>query len=737
MLILILLASLAIFLVSVSQGRWTWKRAVAAAVLVSVNAVVLTWLATISEHQWGASSPWSSPLRALILLELAAIGAVQCGVGLRRIMGYGLPATAMALVGVLTHDESLLGARIALVVFLVAMAVPFAVLAAPAEPIAKREILALALWFATIVSFASLGWRVFRYWLVGPMKLINTPDPLAFVPAEAFYLVPGMFLIGFLGVALAFCLLHAWSPRWITFPLVAFSFSLLAVMELTGVMLDWLPDPLRTVYLLAMTFGLELWVRRRPALVARSQLAFATPVLLCAVLAFGGWERDPIGPDERPPAGRPNVLVIVMDTARRASISVYHSDRPTTPELERWSRYGTVFTNAVVTSSWTLPSHASMFTGRWCHEHGATFLVPLNRRFPTLAESLEQRGYRTVGFVANSVSAGRHTGLGRGFQLYHDSPPPLTQVRAGSIFLTLLFGETDLRNPNAEEISDDFLDWMARRDDDRQFFAFLNYYDPHTPYRVEDKRFDVFTDWPEEEREHVRRQWLEGDPYTFFPTDERELQFAIDTYDASIRYMDWHIGRVLDRLHEDGILENTLVVITNDHGEHFGERGLFLHGTSLYRPLIDAPLIVLFPKHIAAPARADAVVGLQDLPATVFDVLGLPNSACFPGRSWRKSWEDAGPDGATSARVVLSQLGQAFNLAGQRNSQGVVYSLVADGLHYISYVGGHEELFDWHADPEEVNDLAPTPDGEFLLRPLRERLARMLAASASQAAVAY
>lgn len=728
MMIVIVFASIAILLVSLARDGWPTSRIAATIAMVSINALLVGTFVHWANKLYGLESMLAQTVSLIVALELALLGARACGVAARNIAGYGLPTAAFGIFFLAVQNgESLLPLRLSLVLFLLAMAVPFAILTGSLDLIAKRQILRLALWFATTVSFLSLAWRVVRLWLVGPMKLVNSADALAYVPSEAFLFVPILCFTAFLFVGAVFCCLQWFWPRLITFSFVAFTFSLMAMVEFINLLFGWLPEVLQFLYLLAMTFGLEQWVRRSSKLISRTQLAFAAPLTIAATLVFLGFGSPHV--EEIPNVGRPgnrqNVLLIVMDTARRKSIGAYGYDRATTPCLDHYAAMGTIFTNAITNSSWTLPSHASLFTGRWCHEHNASFLTPLDRKYPTIAEALSDAGYETVGFVANQGNCGRHTGLARGFRRYQDSPSVWSLSRSSSLLCQLLFGISPFVSRTAEEISNEFLDWLDHRRDSGPYFAFLNYLDPHFPYRIPDEQFDNFTHMPKEKREQQRQSWAAGPPNSFSPRSPLELEFAVDTYDGAIRYMDAHIGRVLERLEATGELANTLVVITNDHGEHFGEHGLFQHGTSLYRPLIDAPLIVLSPR-IPLAGRVDAVVGLQDLPATILAALELPNLQGFPGQSWTNAWSMKEAPTLPKDRPVLSQLGMSVNVAGQRNSDGVVYSIVDGDLHYIASYGGMEELFDWSNDPAEVTNLALTPEGQALLPSLRTRLKGML-----------
>ncbi len=185
-----------------------------------------------------------------------------------------------------------------------------------------------------------------------------------------------------------------------------------------------------------------------------------------------------------------NVLLIVLDTVRAQSLSLNGYERETSPQLERLARRGLSFENAISTSPWTLPGHASMFTGRYPHEVSADWSVPLDATFPTLAEVLASNGYATAGFVANVGYCSYEHGLNRGFAYYSDYQFSLGQfilssslgrTVASSDRLRRISGYHELLNRRtAENINNDFLHWLSTRG--RQpFFAFLNYYDAHEP----------------------------------------------------------------------------------------------------------------------------------------------------------------------------------------------------------------------------------------------------------------
>src|SRR5262249_31529412 len=132
------------------------------------------------------------------------------------------------------------------------------------------------------------------------------------------------------------------------------------------------------------------------------------------------WKQMRAGAQRLPPPGSANVLLIVLDTVAAGHLSLYGYDRPTSTTLEELAQLGIRFDFAMAPSSWTLPSHATMFTGRWHHELSVGWLAPLDETRPTLAEFLGARGYATAGFIANSRYCGSDSGLGRGFTFYED-----------------------------------------------------------------------------------------------------------------------------------------------------------------------------------------------------------------------------------------------------------------------------------------------------------------------------
>lgn len=447
----------------------------------------------------------------------------------------------------------------------------------------------------------------------------------------------------------------------------------------------------------------------------RRRLSRTAWSLAALTLVFWGWQSFSRGLHERrtiaalpaAPAGAPNVLFLILDTVRASSLGLYGAQRATTPKLDELAKSGTVFDWAFSTAPWTLPSHASMFTGRYSSQHTGDWTSPLDARFPTIAEVFSGYGYATAGFTANLVATPRGFGLDRGFSRYEDHRRSLGQIVlstslgqaeslrqmwealvgqrwiGGAVRALARFNfEPRYSYPDndpkvAPEVAASFLRW--RRDvGDRPYFAFLNFFDAHGPYDSP-ARYD-----------------------TIFGRSDRVL----DKYERAIRYLDDELAILFDSLRAEGSLDRTIVILTSDHGEQFGEHGLGWHSNSLYEQLVHVPLFIRYPAKVPAGARVARQVSLRDLSATMMDLAGLPDRRGIAGASLATTWMASG--GETSE--VLAELSRAINSdAKNPNSRGDMLAVADDSLHYIRNGDGTFELYAYRRDPREEHDLAKGP----------------------------
>jgi arylsulfatase A-like enzyme len=288
----------------------------------------------------------------------------------------------------------------------------------------------------------------------------------------------------------------------------------------------------------------------------------------------------------------------------------------------------------------------------------------------------------------------------------------------------------------ATDINREFLDWLnwqqSRR---RPFFAFLNYNDAHTPYEVTDNSTRGFGIRPASWRDRlVLHQWNSIDkvkqPY-------RDVQMANDLYDDAIAYLDRCLGELLATLEQRGVLENSLVIVTSDHGEHLGDHLLFFHGCSLYRQLMEVPLVIISPNRVPGERLVDEPVSLRDLAATVLDLAGDSRSITFPGRSLARFWDKQSGPAKMSFEPLLMEAEPPPILTNQGRepvAKGPMRSLVAGGMHYIRSGDGGEELFALQLDPEELTNVATYPDAQQSLEGFRTALRSMLRSHPRQTA---
>jgi arylsulfatase A-like enzyme len=501
----------------------------------------------------------------------------------------------------------------------------------------------------------------------------------------------------------------------------------------------------------------------------RRLVGVSYPLIVCLVpiLAASVWGVDHFKAWREearplPPPGSPNVLLIVLDTVGAEHLSLHGYSRPTSPTIDELAARGIRFDRVQATSSWTLPSHASMFTGRWPHELSAGWFTPLDGTYPTLAEFLASRGYATAGFIANNWYCGSDSGLNRGFAAYQDYIfPRLTVFKTAVLVDRPLDGlqaiegfledylDIDLMGPAVEHlwrlfktnrkeamvVNRELLDWMSRRrQPERPFFAFLNYFDAHYPYEVPATGLHRFGVKPRNKREtNVIRDWLrllQARPSPF------QIRFGIDAYDDCVANLDEQLGRLIDELDRRSILDRTWVIITADHGESFGEQpGVFWHGTSLYETQLHVPLVIIPPAGGPSPRVVTETASLRDLPATIIDALGSASGSPFPGNSMARFWNGsatASANGAASEQALseVVPLGE-FGPDPSRwlyKPRWPMAALTEGAWTYIRREGEvREELFRVRQDAQERHNLANDPAMRSTLERMRQALGRLTA----------
>lgn len=470
--------------------------------------------------------------------------------------------------------------------------------------------------------------------------------------------------------------------------------------------------------------GLGRWVDRGlPALAVAMACLVAASFLRDAREA--AWRRA--GPVPPPPAAR-NVLLVVLDTVRADRLSLHGYDRDTTPNLKRLAGESTVFAQARAGASWTLPSHATMFTGRWPGELGVERRGWLDDVAPTLAERLRDAGVDTAGFVANPFFCGRESGLGRGFQVYADYP-----ITPGEVFRSSALGwllarswlrlgaamaardtsgsmrdvDLDFSRKDAATVGREFLGWLDRRGG-RPFFAFLNLFDAHDPYIPPAGFPSCFADGSPPDTPHLLRDWQRVDKAGLTPRDARH---ARDAYDDCLVALDAQLGALVEALRSRGVLDRTVLIVTADHGEQFGEHGSFGHGLGLYDEEVRVPLLIRAPGVAPAGRVVAEDVGLRDVAATALD-LSAASAPPLPGRSLARLWDDAPVAASPAFSELRGRVDERYarpDLDGADDLPGSWKSVVVDGWSYIRRGDGGESLYELASDPGQRADRRDDP----------------------------
>lgn len=577
-----------------------------------------------------------------------------------------------------------------------------------------RALLTYGLWFALCASFGELGMRVVQHNLLGLSSSIGDQYvwmiPVAVI---SLFLIVTLLLIG-LGRAIP--ALRRPTPV----------FTVFTFLVLFGPMLT--VGRLHPAAILILCLGISAAVSRAAAyrpnlvwtIVRRTLPALCVLIILVPTTVLGtrAW-RERSQTASLPPVdgGAPNVLFIILDTVRAKSLEAFGYSQQTTPNLTRLASEGAKFLDAWSTSPWTLPSHGSLFTGQYEHMLSTTLLSPLDDTWPVLAEHFRDRGYRTAGFAANLPYTTRESGLARGFthyEAYPLSPGMIVNSSLGTRQIVLavrrILGYNEkLVRKRAPELTDSFLDW-ARRQDGHPWFVFMNYFDAHAPYLPPDSLSGRFgperTGWAMKDLSE-REDWS--------PAELREEQAE---YEGALAFLDGELGRLFRELDAMGFRDNTLIVVSSDHGEQFGEHGLTDHGNSMYSVLLHVPLIIRFPGRIPAGAVVERTVSMRDAAATIVDLSGqLP--APFPGVSLAPLIQGV----PVETSPVLSEVREGIRVPPWLPlSRGPMATVAADGYQYIRNGDGVEELYYLPTDPDALNDIADEPGSEPVLLRLRARM---------------
>jgi arylsulfatase A-like enzyme len=324
----------------------------------------------------------------------------------------------------------------------------------------------------------------------------------------------------------------------------------------------------------------------------------------------------------------PNVLLISMDTTRADHLSTYGYHLNTSPNIDKLASSSVVFDNAISVSSWTLPAHASVFTGKYPSNHGAvqTYQM-LDSDETTLAEILREKGYNTAAFISGPYVKAKY-GLGQGFLTYKDRLDFVEYVHIFNNFyirsiivsffqwFNKVFFMVDGER-TSEEVNNDVFKWLDKNKDG-PFFLFVHYFDPHDPYTLGEEFRERFTNETREYKEVEKTYGIER----YGTASKGIVDYMISLYDTEIFYLDNNLGRLFNKLEELELKNNTIIIIFGDHGEEFYDHGGFLHRKTLYEEVINVPLIIYYPQKFEAQRIRDRTSIVNIFP-TLLDMLQI------------------------------------------------------------------------------------------------------------------
>jgi len=382
----------------------------------------------------------------------------------------------------------------------------------------------------------------------------------------------------------------------------------------------------------------------RPGLV----LGVIISILALVLIAFF-WRHSLLTPAKRD--SQLNVLLITLDTTRADHLGCYGYRQAETPNIDWLASQGVRFAQAYAQVPLTFPSHCSIMTGTYPLYHGArnNGTYHLHPDILTLAEAIKSHGFQTAAFVS-SFTVDSRFGLDQGFDLYDDNFKPGQAFKAVNA------------ERRAEEVFQPFSAWLEKRDN-RPFFCWLHFFDPHLPY----------------------------DP----PSPFKE-KFLANPYDGEIAYMDFYVGQVIAKLREKDLLDRILIILAGDHGEGLGEKGEEGHGVFLYEESLQVPLILYAGERLPARKVVKGRVRLIDIMPTILDMLKMPLPAKIQGQSLLTS---------LGQRSLKDRPNYIETYFPRENYGWSELTGVMDGRwKYIQ--APREELYDLHNDPEEKNNWA-------------------------------
>lgn len=423
---------------------------------------------------------------------------------------------------------------------------------------------------------------------------------------------------------------------------------------------------------------------------------------------------------------KPNIILVVMDTVRADNLPMWGYHKKTTPFLDEFSKTAVTYKQAISNSPWTLPSHVSLFSGLHPSEHG---VLTSNQRagndLPLIADALKAKGYQTAGFTSNPWASSLYS-LDRGFDVFIDVYKKLRKDKENVLEKNLRCVERlfCMHDGGAELTNNYVKQWLnSTNSNNKPFFIFINYMDAHSPYLPKKPLPQNLS--PKSVSKVIKSWKLVNNMGKIcvgsMKVSKEELKSCIDLYDDAIRYLDFKISQLVEFLKNKSMFNNTMIIITSDHGENFGEHKsphtgpLMLHYFCLYDTLLHVPLIIKFPKKENEGKKINSQIQLSEVPFMIANTAGID----FPvssGRAIHNRFDDMKPGyGNDFERLAFSEyitdplhLGEIRKEAPELVDKFKIdLKSVRTNSHKLIISSKAEPvLYDLLGDPNETKDIA-------------------------------
>ncbi len=378
----------------------------------------------------------------------------------------------------------------------------------------------------------------------------------------------------------------------------------------------------------------------------------------------------------------PNVILVTLDAVRADHLGCYGYERHTSPRIDEFAENGTLYTKSFAAAPWTIPTHASLFTGKYPFEHGAhTFKVEewgnnvnsLHERHLTLAEVFKEEGYDTAAFVANAAYLSTRWQLNQGFDTYH------------------------VERVYALKLNEQVFKWLDTHTDN-SFFLFINYIDVHGPFNTTPRPGLLDEPVVEDDLKLGRRLYKKVMPGEG-PIPGDLVRKWINQYDTAVANLDEQVGALLDRLIDTNLYDDTIIVLTSDHGDFFGEHYLIGHSKDLYQEVLWVPLII---KNYRQKGRriTDVLTSSTDIPNLIFSQ--FPHDVA---EQYAAVFSDAPGNHLAISENYYTRTRDLFNLRWGKRFNRVRTAVFDWPYKYIRSSDGKHELYHLVDDPKESNNL--------------------------------